>query len=327
MSQKKILVLGGTQFVGRVLVEKLSNMPEYDVTLFNRSKTNNELFPDLKRITGDRETDDHIRISEQNWDVVIDFSGYYPLTFRELLDSLRGKVKKYIFISTISVFDIGRAAGEVIFEGHLILECTQEKMISRLPDGYGEKKAEMERILLSYDGMEIVMLRPSFIYGRYDWTDRLYYWLWQAANSDEILVPADDKYFSLTYGEDLAQILIAAIDKNADSNVYHTITEQKVTLTQVVQMAADILGKSPRLVPITDEQLGEFEQSHNVLPLHWQMAFEVNGDKCLQDYGIAKTSFRDAIAETLAYGKSIGWPRPTVGLNPDKQSSIINSIS
>src|SRR5207249_4696314 len=136
--------------------------------------TNNSLFPDLKRIIGDRETDDYLKISEQNWDVVVDFSGYYPLTFDKLLDSLRGKVKKYIFISTISVFDIDKAIGEIIIEGHAILDCPEEKMTSRLPDGYGEKKAEMERMLLRHDDMEMVILRPSFIYGRYDWTDRLY---------------------------------------------------------------------------------------------------------------------------------------------------------
>ena len=105
---KKILILGGTMFVGRTLTERLVASGKYDVTLFNRGKSNAGLFEGVKQIHGDRETADIEQICNQYWHCIIDFSGYYPVTFEKLLNGLKGKVGRYIFISTVSVFDIGK---------------------------------------------------------------------------------------------------------------------------------------------------------------------------------------------------------------------------
>ena len=172
---KKILVLGGTMFVGRALVEKLRLMPEYEITLFNRGKSNADLFADVNQLHGNRETDDILQVCKQHWDCVIDFSGYYPVTFEKLLNDLKGKVGRYIFISTISVYDLAKFADRPITEADEIHGCTEEQKISKLPDAYGEKKAEMERILHAQDWLDKIILRPSFIYGKYDWTERFYY--------------------------------------------------------------------------------------------------------------------------------------------------------
>ena len=85
---KKVLVLGGTMFVGRALVEKLRLIPEYEITLFNRGKSNADLFADVNQLHGNRETDDILQVCNQHWDCVIDFSGYYPVTFEKLLNAL-----------------------------------------------------------------------------------------------------------------------------------------------------------------------------------------------------------------------------------------------
>ena len=162
-------------FVGRALVEKLRLMPEYELTLFNRGKSNADLFADVNQLHGNRETDDILQVCKQHWDCVIDFSGYYPVTFEKLLNDLKGKVGRYIFISTISVYDLANFADRPISEVDEILGCTEEQKISKLPDAYGEKKAEMERILHEQDWLDKIILRPSFIYGKYDWTERFYY--------------------------------------------------------------------------------------------------------------------------------------------------------
>ncbi len=327
MKPQKILILGGTQFVGRSLVERLSRMPEYDVTLFNRGKSNADLFPDIKKIQGNRETEEYLKIAEQEWDCIVDFSGYYPLTFSKLLSAINGKVKKYIFISTISVFDIGKMSGAVINEDTQTLDCSAETMVSPLPDGYGEKKAAMERELLAQQGMEVVILRPSFIYGRYDWTDRLYYWLYQAVKRTEILVPAEDHNLSLTYAGDLVETLLHSIKSTAKSNVYHTISQQRTTLRQLVTIVAGLVGKSPRLVEVSDAQLETFDQNYAALPLHLPFGFEVTGDKWWLESGSKPMNFREAIRATLAYGDEIGWPAPKSGLKAEKQDSIIKALS
>jgi 2'-hydroxyisoflavone reductase len=171
---KKILILGGTNFVGRSLTERLVASGNYDVTLFNRGKTNAELFKGVKQIHGDRETADIEKIYNRRWDCIIDFSGYYPVTFEKLLKGIEGNVGRYIFISTVSVFDVAKYEGQLITEQFATQACSDAQKVSPLMDAYGEKKAEMERILLQQQGLDKIIFRPGFIYGKYDYTGRFY---------------------------------------------------------------------------------------------------------------------------------------------------------
>src|SRR4051812_7392017 len=108
---KKVLILGGTNFVGRNIVEQLSQNKSLNLCLFNRNKTNTDLFPKVRKITGDRETTDLEKIAGENWDVIVDVSAYYPNSLERLLKIIAGKTKKYIFISTVSVYDFEKFNG------------------------------------------------------------------------------------------------------------------------------------------------------------------------------------------------------------------------
>jgi len=97
--KKRILIIGGTNFIGRNIVESLLETNKYEVTLFNRGVTNPELFSDLKKLKGDRYSNDINFLRNDSWDFVIDMSCYYPKNLEELLKVLGNKVLKYIFIS------------------------------------------------------------------------------------------------------------------------------------------------------------------------------------------------------------------------------------
>ena len=132
-------------FIGRAIVEQLLLIDHCDITLYNRGKSNIELFPAVSRIIGDREQDDYQSISNRWWDIVVDCSGYYPKSFIRLLAAMDGKVGRYIFISTISVFDLGGAGMTLIDETYPTMNCHEEDAISSLPAGYGVKKSAMEQ--------------------------------------------------------------------------------------------------------------------------------------------------------------------------------------
>ena len=114
--KKKILIIGGTAFVGRVLLEHLLQLGGYEITLFNRGKTNAGLFSGVSQIHGNRETDDIKLLANKNWDVVIDFCGYYPLSLQKIVDTLRGRIGRYIFVSTGSVYDLEQIGEQTITE-------------------------------------------------------------------------------------------------------------------------------------------------------------------------------------------------------------------
>lgn len=100
----KLLIIGGTKFLGRHIVESAIKKG-HEVTLFHRGQTNPGLFDDVTNIYGDREKrEDLQKLGDQEWDAVIDTCGYKPSTVSKSLDALNGCTKKYVFISTISVY-------------------------------------------------------------------------------------------------------------------------------------------------------------------------------------------------------------------------------
>src|SRR3989442_9907509 len=98
----KLLILGGTWFLGRHAVEA-AQARGHEVTLFNRGRTNPDLFPDVERLRGDREGD-LAALEGRRWDAVLDPSGYLPSAVRASCARLREAVGHYTFISSINVY-------------------------------------------------------------------------------------------------------------------------------------------------------------------------------------------------------------------------------
>src|ERR1041384_4402548 len=105
----RILMIGGTRFLGRHLVDA-ALVRRHEVTLFNRGKSNPDLFPQLETILGDREKDLD-RLKGRIWDTVIDVAGYVPRIVRLSAEVLEPIVSHYVFISSISVYENFRKAG------------------------------------------------------------------------------------------------------------------------------------------------------------------------------------------------------------------------
>src|SRR6188474_6727 len=99
----RILIIGGTRFLGRHLVDA-ALARRHEVTLFNRGKSNPDLFPQLETILGDREKDIH-RLKDRIWDTVIDVAGYIPRIVHISAEVLEPNVSRYVFVSTISVYE------------------------------------------------------------------------------------------------------------------------------------------------------------------------------------------------------------------------------
>lgn len=323
--EKRILILGGTMFAGRALVERLMNDNRYVLTLFNRGKSNCGIFPSVTQMHGNRETDDILQVCDQHWDVVIDFSGYYPKTFAQLLDRMSGKVGRYIFISTISVFSFGDGDVQHIGEEDETLSCAEEQMISPLPDAYGEKKAEMERILLTHPELDPLILRPSFIYGRYDWTDRFYYWLYRAKQQHKILLP-EPKLLSLTYVEDLVNGILSAIEVEKHLPFYNAITHTNVRLDKVMEFVATHQNRTIEFTPFTEAMFEEYAFDGSEFPLALPFDLHVEGIRWLKDLGLSPTPLNDTLLESIQYFDRMHWPQPKTGLTLSREAEIISLL-
>ncbi len=172
-----LLILGGTIFLGRSLVEA-ALLRGHQVTLFNRGKHNPDLYPDVERVRGDRNAD-LSTLRHRAFDAVIDTCGYRPDQVAASADALGAIVEHYIFISSISVY-------RAFPPDHSVDEDAPRGEGS---DGYGPAKARCEDVLLDALPGRVACVRPGLIVGPHDPTDRFTYWPRRIAHGGHVLAP------------------------------------------------------------------------------------------------------------------------------------------
>ncbi|MFK7756866.1 MAG: NAD-dependent epimerase/dehydratase family protein [Flavobacteriales bacterium] len=324
---KKVLILGGTNFIGRNLVEKFLELDEYEITLFNRQVTHSTLFPSVNRIKGDRESDDITKISRTDWNYVIDLSCYYPQALERVLKSIN-KVDKYIFISTCSVYDIEANSSVMKDEESKILSCSISQLADRSTDSYGNRKAECERILVN-SGVPFIILRPALVFGKYDSTDRFYYWLFQVKKMDTILLPENGKrIFSTTYVHDLVDAIIRSLSQSVSSEVFNVITNPKTSIEQVVNIAGQTLrtefsSAHASLSFLEKNQVNQWTD----IPLWLKTdSFTFSNERVMHKLGMKPTEFEVSISETIRFYEKLDWPKPKSGFSESKLLDLIEEL-
>ena len=181
-----LLVLGGTVFLGRHIVEA-ALARGHTVTLFNRGQHNAGLFPGAEKLRGDRDGGlDALR--GRRWDAVIDPSGYLPRLVRASAGLLAGAVDRYCFISSISVYEKLPAPGmdETTPAGTLADPAVEEIT----GESYGPLKALCEAAVEAALPGRALLIRPGLIVGPHDPTDRFTYWPVRVARGGEVLAPS-----------------------------------------------------------------------------------------------------------------------------------------
>lgn len=195
----KILILGGTIFLGRHLVET-ALASGHEITLFNRGQHGPDLYPQVEHLRGDRWSDLDV-LAGRTWDAVIDTSGYIPSSVRASARRLAGAVGQYVFISSISVYNDVSVIG--VDESAPVSPITQEQLreveqvvpptkgiIARVyGELYGGLKALCEQAAEETMPGRTLNIRPGLIVGPYDHSDRFTYWVMRLARGGEILAP------------------------------------------------------------------------------------------------------------------------------------------
>jgi len=322
---KKILILGGTKFIGRNLVERLLKDPQNKLTLFNRGITNPTLFANIQKIIGDRYEPNLGSLIHGKWDYIIDFSCYFPIGLEYVLNALSHLPKKYIFISTCSVFQEEAALQNETVEIH---QGEAKDWIDKSNASYGKRKARCEAILENYD-INFTILRPTLVYGRYDHTDRFYYWLHQVKHYQEIIMPNHGhQKFSLSYVDDLVETICLAIDDQVDRNVYNAISKVETSLSEIVEIASEIINKTPSLVNIDSVDL-----AHHKISEWYDMPLWIDTDedtydnnKVLRKYQQRITPYKESISKTIKFYDKLNWPIPQYGIERAKQLALLTYV-
>ena len=210
-----ILILGGTGFTGPFQVEYALKRG-HKVTLFNRGKRPSPEWPAaVEQLHGDRNTGGLAALKGRKWDVCIDNPTSLPFWVRDAGQVLKGNVGHYLFISTISVYADGSRPGInensplAQYKGKDAMAETQQTLRADIENLYGPLKALSEAEAHKQFGKNVTIVRPGYIVGPRDETDRFTYWPHRVAQGGEILVPGDGHDpIQIIDGRDLGEWMI-----------------------------------------------------------------------------------------------------------------------
>jgi 2'-hydroxyisoflavone reductase len=211
----RILILGGTGFTGPFQVA-YALARGHTVTLFNRGQRKAPEWPgEVEQLLGDRNTGDLKSLEGREWDVCIDNPTSLPFWVRDAGKVLAGKVGHYLFISTISVYADGSKAGIdesaalAEYKGKDAMAETQESLRADVANLYGPLKALSEIEARKQFGEKVTIVRPGYIVGPRDETDRFTYWPRRIAQGGEVLVPGDGRDpLQIIDGRDLGEWMV-----------------------------------------------------------------------------------------------------------------------
>jgi 2'-hydroxyisoflavone reductase len=185
----KILILGGTGFIGPHMV-KQALARGHDVTIFNRGRSNTHLFPEVKRLVGDRDGGlDALKKGE--WDAVLDNSGYVPRHVKDSAELLKGRVGRYLFTSTVSVYDFQN--GTFPLGVGSPLQVLSEPGSEDVGKHYGALKVICEQYVNETYGQAATIVRPTYVVGPRDHTQRFTWWVVRTHRGGDMLAPGNPR--------------------------------------------------------------------------------------------------------------------------------------
>lgn len=337
----KILVLGGTVFIGRHIVES-ALIRGHTVSVFNRGRENRELFPDIEKLRGDRHSDLEA-LKGKNWDVVIDASGYMPKAVRLSSETLVNSVERYIYISTQSVYqEISHRELDETFPTRQLsqeeLAAAENLSVGDFPTGYsyeayyGGLKAECEKEVRDVLTNRVMVVRPGVVVGPHDYTNRLAYWISRISKGGEVLCP-NHPQIPVRYIDvrDLAEWIILSAE-NRSTGVYNTLGPTELTFGELLSTCKTIANSDAKLTWINEKELLERNVQHwTDLPL-WLSSnlegFFFSKDKRAIHKGMQYRSVDQTVKDTFDWLKETDSHfRISQGLSAEREDELLKSIA
>ncbi len=303
-----LLVLGGTQFVGRHLVAQALERG-HTVTLFHRGRTNPELFPEAEHVLGDRDGGLDT-LAGRNWDAVVDTCGYVPRLVRDAAKALHSAAPFYAFVSTISVYAEPGGEGEGPNEDSPLGVLEDET--TETVDGatYGPLKALCEAEVRNVYGDAALIVRPGLIVGPHDPTGRFTWWPARAARGGRFVAPdAPATPTQFIDARDLTAWLLDMIERRVGGTYNATGPVPPATLGDVVAAGVAAAGTDAEPVWLPEETLLAAEvRPFMELPL-WvtregRGLMNVDVSRAVAQ-GLHFRSVSETVADTLAWWRAL----------------------
>lgn len=287
----KALVLGGTRYVGKIVVEQLLERG-VDVTVVSRGNNRPKWISHVAHVEGDRRDVAVLRRLQGAHDVVIDFVGYRLEDVQLTIEVLRGNIGQYIFMSSTSVYDptdLDVPLTAPIEESALDLLSIP---FSRSDNPtYAQGKRDCEKWLLSESDFPCTIFRPPKIFGPDEPSARIWWWIQRAADGGPFLVPK--KYinrFQFVFSKDVADaVILSCGNDSAFERVFNVAGLERFDVSEWLAWLGKTVGENPQLV--------------------WKDSAEIESN--IGEYSIPLYSYEPYTFDTSAIQTTLGWsPTP-----------------
>lgn len=327
----RVLILGGTSFLGRHLVDALLARG-HNVTLFNRGRTAPGLFPQVEQLHGER--DGRLAALEAasrtaRWDAAIDTSGYVPRVVAASCRLLHDCCDHYLFTSSISVYadfsQPGLAEDATVAS---LDDLSSEDVASH----YGALKAACEEMVRREFGANALVVRPGLIVGPCDPTDRFTYWPVRASQGGEMLAPAPaDAALQFIDARDLAAWMVSLLERQVAGTFNATGPASPLRWGEFIEACIRAGGANARAVWVAPEFLldqGVSPWSELPLWLGGEQAGMMQIDvRRAFAQGLAVRGVEDIVADTLAWarreGPAAGRREAKAGMSRQREAALL----
>ncbi|MFH1143569.1 MAG: NAD-dependent epimerase/dehydratase family protein [Candidatus Eisenbacteria bacterium] len=320
----RLLILGGTVFLGRH-VAAAAIQAGHELTLFNRGLHNPDLFPQARKLRGDRDADMRA-LTGGEWDAVLDTCGYLPRVVRKSVRLLSSRAGHYTFVSSISVY-AGRGADD-IDESCAVGTLADPSIETITAETYGPLKALCEGAVEGEMSGRALIVRPGLIVGPHDPSDRFTYWPRRLTGGGEILAPGrPQRRVQFIDVRDLAAWMLKMIEQRRSGVFNATGPSRATAMRSFLRECGEICDGRGRLVWVSDE----FLQAERIAP-YTELPLWIPGEDDRVDCrraikaGLTFRSLRATVWDTFAWDLS----RPPgtalrAGLSPDREIELLRA--
>jgi len=323
----KLLVIGGTQFIGKHFVSQ-ALARGHEVTLFNRGS---RPAPDgVESIKGDRNEDLDL-LAGREWDAVVDTSAYVPRQVREAARLLEPRVRRYLFISTISVY-ADMSVPYVNEDSELIrLDDPHTEEVTGATYG-GLKVLCEEELAAVYPAERTFVVRPCIVVGPDDPTDRFTYWPVRTSRGGAVLAPRGPELpLQWIDVRDLAEWMLHGLEADLSGTFNAASMADQFSLGGVLGAAMNVSGPGAQPVYVDEEFLLEqgvrpFADLPFWLPAPESNMFRVDATRA-REAGLGIRDVEETVRATLEWQAQRGDPELKVGMSPERERELLEAWS
>jgi nucleoside-diphosphate-sugar epimerase len=289
---EKVLVLGGTKYFGKKLVELLIEKG-IEVTIATRGREIDDFGDKIHRLIIDRENRDSLdkAFMDQTWDVVFDQTCYSPQEALDAVEALKGKVDRYIYTSTQAVYDFGLNRKEEDFDPYSFR--FEYKTRNQYPGitGYQEAKRAGEAVLFSQPELEVVAVRFGIVVSEDDYTERLKFHVDKILRNEPIGIPNLEARFSFIQADEAARFLLE-IGQSSFVGPINPGSKGSMSLGEIISKIETQTGKTA----LIEEELTK----ENASPYAMPATFELNTEKA-ESLGYHFSDLHQTIDELISF--------------------------